>query len=109
MSAEIFTLGGLIRSQKFESVLDNNCLCTLIDNPHLPTHLHNLKGISLGMNPRSHILCHTHTVSDSLVMLTSAVSEAIQDVSLVAQALKAARIVDTGVVAGPFKGALVDV
>lgn len=42
-------------------------------------------------------------------MLTSAVSEAIQDVSLVAQALKAAGIVDTGVVAGPLKGALVDV
>lgn len=36
-------------------------------------------------------------------------SEAVQDVSLVAQALEAARVVDAGVVAGSFKGALVNV
>ena len=35
--------------------------------------------------------------------------EAVQDVSLVAQALEAARVVDAGVVAGSLKGALVNV
>lgn len=41
--------------------------------------------------------------------LTSTVCEAVEDVSLVAQALEAAGIVDAGVVAGPLKGALIDV
>ena len=41
--------------------------------------------------------------------LTSTVSEAVQDVTLVAQALKAAWVVDAGVVAGSLEGALVDV
>lgn len=61
---------------------------------------------------------HTHThpsaVSSSHFhvseqTLTSAVSEAVQDVSLLAQALKAAGVVDAGVVAGSLKGALVNV
>lgn len=41
--------------------------------------------------------------------LTSAVSEAVQDVALVAEALEAAGVVDAGVVAGPLEGALVNV
>lgn len=41
--------------------------------------------------------------------LTSTVSEAVQDVSLVAQALEAARVVDAGVVTGSLEGALVNV
>lgn len=41
--------------------------------------------------------------------LTSAVSEAVQDVALVAQALEAARVVDAGVVTGSLEGALVNV
>lgn len=41
--------------------------------------------------------------------LTSAVSEAIQDVALVAQALEAARVVDAGVITGSLEGALVNV
>lgn len=36
-------------------------------------------------------------------------SQAIQDEAFVAQALKAARVVDARVVAGPLKGALVDI
>lgn len=41
--------------------------------------------------------------------LTSAVSEAVQDVALVTQALEAAGVVDAGVVTGSLEGALVDV
>lgn len=41
--------------------------------------------------------------------LTSTVREAVQDVALVAQALKAAGVVDAGVVARPLEGALVNV
>lgn len=42
-------------------------------------------------------------------LLTSAVSQAIQDVAFVAQALEAAGVVDARVVARPLKGALIDI
>lgn len=72
------------------------------------------------MHSSSHTFCHTHTsaVSESQFgvfllcaepTLTSTVSEAVQDVSLVAQALKAAGVVDAGVVAGSLEGALINV
>lgn len=69
----------------------------------------------------THFLSHTHTVRQcqkasfgvfllcSEPTLTSTVSEAVQDVSLVAQALKAAGVVDAGVVTGSLEGALVNV
>lgn len=75
------------------------------------------------MHSSSHTFCHTHThtlrrcqkasfgvfLLSAEPTLTSTVSEAVQDVSLVAQALKAAGVVDAGVVAGPLEGALVNV
>lgn len=42
-------------------------------------------------------------------LLTSAVSQAVQDEAFVAQALEAAGVVDARVVAGPLEEALVDV
>lgn len=54
-------------------------------------------------------LCQFVFLLGQIWTLTSTVSEAVQDVALVAQALKAARVVDAGVVAGSLKGALVDV
>lgn len=46
---------------------------------------------------------------DAAFIYVSTVSEAVQDVSLVAQALKAARVIDAGVVTGSLKGALINV
>lgn len=45
----------------------------------------------------------------SELTLTSTVSQTVQDVSFVAQALKAARVVDACVITGSFKGALINV
>lgn len=45
----------------------------------------------------------------SELTLTSTVSQAVQDVSFVAQALKAARVVDACVITGSLKGALINV
>lgn len=42
-------------------------------------------------------------------LLTSAVSQAVQDVAFVAQALEAAGVVDARVVARPLEGALIDI
>lgn len=112
--------GGVIQGNWGVRVLSAAAVCTRSVTPHL----HTLKSISLSdaCTP-AHTLSvtHTHThfggvrkpvlvyFSWALSRLTSTVSEAVQDVSLVAQALKAAGVVDAGVVAGPLEGALVNV
>lgn len=83
--------------------------------------LHTLTSISLS---DACTLAHTFSVTHTSAVLnsrfgvfpqcteqalTSTVREAVQDVALVAQALKAAGVVDAGVVAGPLEGALVNV
>lgn len=45
----------------------------------------------------------------SELTLTSTVSQTVQDVSFVAQALKAAGVVDACVITGSLKGALINV
>lgn len=45
----------------------------------------------------------------SELTLTSTVSQTVQDVSFVAQALKAAGVVDARVITGSLKGALINV
>lgn len=58
-----------------------------------------------------HSVTHTPALplDSSEQTLTSAVGEAVHYVSLVAQALEAARVVDAGVVTGSLEGALVNV
>lgn len=55
-----------------------------------------------------HVVFHVF-FSFSELTLTSTVSQTVQDVSFVAQALKAARVVDACVITGSLKGALVNV
>lgn len=111
-------------------MLSAAAVCTRSMTPHL----HTLKSISLSdANTQTHIIyfvTHTSAVSNSKflpnlqfhvllpcsghwdrseVTLTYTVSKAVQDVSLFAQTLKAARVVDAGVVTGSLKGALVNV
>lgn len=66
-------------------------------------------------HPQTHTHARAHTqptlqqALECRRALTSAVSEAVQDVALVAEALEAAGVVDAGVVTGPLEGALVNV
>lgn len=80
-------------------------------------HLHTLKSISFSnactqsntFFCQKHLSCVKVPCIPPRRTLTSAVSEAVQDVALVAQALEAARVVDAGVVTGSLEGALVNV